>query len=55
MVTGPILPPSEDQRELEESAKQQLLGPLSLESSSKKNVYIRGETAPQIAKEKRQP
>ena len=36
MVTGPILPPFEDQRELEESMEQQLLVPLSLESSSKK-------------------
>ena len=56
MVTGPILPPFEDQRELEESMEQQLLVPLSLESSSKKkkNVYIRGEIAPRIAKGKRQ-
>ena len=36
MVTGPILPPFEDQRELEESMEQQLLVPVSLESSSKK-------------------
>ena len=36
MVTGPILPPFEDQRELEESTELQLLVPLSLESSSKK-------------------
>ena len=36
MVTGPILPPFEEQRELEESMEQQLLVPLSLESSSKK-------------------
>lgn len=31
-----MLPPSEDPRELKESAQQQLLGLLSLESSSKK-------------------
>ena len=36
MVTGPILPPFEDQRELEENIEQQLLVLLSLESSSKK-------------------
>lgn len=36
MVTGPILPPFEDQRELEESTEQQLLMPLSPESSLKK-------------------
>lgn len=54
MVTGPILPPFEDQRELEESTELQLLVPLSLESSSKKNVYIRGEIAPRVAKGKRQ-
>lgn len=52
MVTGPMLPPSEDPRELKENAQQQLLGPGII---IKKNVYIRGETAPQIAKEKRQP
>lgn len=36
MVTGPILPPFEDQRELEESMEQQFLVPLMLESSLQK-------------------
>ena len=43
MVTGPILPPFEDQRELEESMEQQLLVPLSLESSSKKKKMFTSE------------
>lgn len=43
MVTGPMLPPSEDPRELKESAQQQLLGPLSLESSSKKKMFTSEE------------
>lgn len=53
MVTGPILPPFEDQRELEEH-RAAAPGAASLENHHQKNVYIRGEIAPRVAKGKRQ-
>ena len=43
MVTGPILPPFEDQRELEESMEQQFLVPLMLESSFQKKKKFTSE------------
>lgn len=58
MVTGPILPPFEDQRELEE--KHQAAAPdaaqlrIIIKKKKKKNVYIRGEIASQTAKGKHQ-